>query len=123
MRDLIDFTQPVTVLLLAVLHFIPDDDQPYEIVAHLLDDTAPGSFLAVSHITAEGVSAERSLAAQKVYSSASAPAVPRSREQILGFFDRLEFVRPGLVDINLWPVPSIGPSAPLTFYGGVARKD
>jgi O-methyltransferase involved in polyketide biosynthesis len=120
--ELIDLGQPAAILMFAILHFLPDAEQPYEIVRRFTQAMAPGSYLALSHITDEAVSPETRQAAQQVYQGASAPAVPRSREGIARFFDGLELVDPGLVDINLWPVKALGPGAPLTFYGGVARK-
>jgi hypothetical protein len=122
-RELIDLGEPVAVLMFAILHFLPDDEHPYEVVRSLMQAVAPGSYLAVSHITDEAVSPETSQAAQAVYRGASAPAVPRSREEITRFFDGLELVEPpGVTDINLWPVKAAGHAAPLTFYGGLAKK-
>jgi O-methyltransferase involved in polyketide biosynthesis len=121
-KGLIDFSEPVAVLLFAILHFLPDQDDPHGIVRSLADALAPGSAVAVSHITGEGVEPDRGLAAQKVYQGASAPAIPRSREEISRFFGGLDLVDPGVTDINLWPVQAAGPSAPLTFYGGLAMK-
>jgi SAM-dependent methyltransferase len=121
--ELIDFTKPVAVLLFAVLHFLTDDDQPYEVVRTLADALAPGSALAISHITGDATPQDKALAAEKVYQQASAPAVPRTREDILRFFDGLQLIEPGLTDINQWPAQALSPSAPLVFYGGLARKD
>src|SRR5450756_1416857 len=85
-RGLIDFGEPVALLLFAVLHFLTDAEQPYKVVRSLAEALAPGSAVALSHITGEAIGPEASLAGQKVYQSASAPAVPRSREDITGFF-------------------------------------
>jgi hypothetical protein len=120
--ELIDLGQPAAVLMFAILHFLPDAEQPYETVRRFTQAMAPGSYLALSHITDEAVSPEASQAAQQVYQGASAPVVPRSREGIARFFDGLEVMDPGRVDINLWPKQADGPGAPLTFYGGAARK-
>ncbi len=125
LRRIIDFSQPVAILVLATLHFITDDEHPYEIVRVLRTTVAPGSYLALSHITADRVHADDSRAAREVYASASAPAVPRTREQILRFFDDMELVPPGLVNINSWPATVAqhpGESSRLLMYGGVARK-
>lgn len=121
-QGLFDFSKPVAVLLFAVLHHLTDGDQPDEVIRALTEPLAPGSALALSHITAEAVSPEASQATQQVYQGASVPVVPRSREGIAGFFDGLELMDPGLVDINLWPTKAAVPGAPLTFYGGAARK-
>ncbi len=95
---------------------------PGKIIDNVTEALASGSAVAISHITDEEVEPENGLAAQKVYQGASAPAVPRFREDIMRFFGGLELMDPGVTDINLWPARSIGPAAPLTFYGGVARK-
>jgi len=123
-RELIDFGRPVAVLMFAILHFLPDDEEPYELVRSLTGALAPGSYLAVSHITDEAVSPETSRAAQAVYRGASAPVVPRTREDVTRFFGGLELEPSGVTDINLWPKQEqvIGPAAPLAFYGGVGKK-
>jgi O-methyltransferase involved in polyketide biosynthesis len=124
-QGLLDFSEPVAVLLFAILHFLTDDDQPCEIVRRLTEPLAPSSALSVSHITADGTDPERSQAAQEVYQGASARAIPRSREGITRFFDGLDLLKPGVVDINHWPVKAAAPAAPvapLTFYGGTATK-
>lgn len=123
-REVIDFSQPVAVLLFAILHFVTDAERPSEIISRFTDVMVPGSFLALSHITDEEVEDEDSWAAQQVYQGASAPVVPRSRAQIIRFFDGLEVASPSLVDINHWPgaSPASATLARLLFYGGVARK-
>jgi hypothetical protein len=121
-QGLIDFSKPVAVLLFAILHFLTDAEEPHEVVGSLTETLAPGSAVAISHITGEGIESDKVLAAQKIYQGASAPAIPRSRQNIVRFFDGLELTDPGVTDINLWPGRSPGPEAPLTFYGGVALK-
>jgi hypothetical protein len=103
---LIDFSQPVAVLLFAILHFLHDEDDAHGIVGSLSEALVPGGVVAISHITGEGTEPDKGLAAQKVYQGASAPAIPRSREEITRFFDGLELMDPGVTDINLWPVRS-----------------
>jgi hypothetical protein len=116
-RELIDFSQPVAVLLFAVLHFVPDGDDPRSLLAGFRDVIVPGSALALSHITDE----EAGRAGRAVYQGASAAITPRSRAQIGGFFDGLDLLPPGVVGIGHWPGP--GPAgAALHFYGGVAVK-
>jgi len=124
MRKMIDFSKPVAVLMLATLHFITDDERPGEIIRLLRATMAPGSYLALSHITADEVSPADSQTAQEIYASASAPAIPRTREEILRFFEEMELIPPGLVNINAWPAEAAGhvPRSPLMMYGAVARK-
>ena len=119
----LDLRQPVAVLLFAILHFLTDnDDQPYDVVKALTRHLAPCSALAISHITGDDTPDDRAAAAEKVYQQASAPAVPRTQEGILRFFDGLTLVPPGLTDINHWPTEALTPASPTVFYGGVARK-
>jgi len=118
----LDFSQPVAVLLFAIVHFLTDADKPHEIVRILTRDLAAGSAVAVSHLTGDGTDPARGRAAQEVYQGASAPAVPRSRRDILALFDGLELADPGLTDINLWPARALSPGVPLVFYGGVGFK-
>ena len=124
-QEMIDFSEPVAVLLLAVMHFIGDAERPDEIAGHFKDVMAPGSYLALSHITDEDVQPEHSLAARRVYQRASAPVVPRSRSRIMQFFDGLQIISPGVVDIGSWPghSPRITPATRRLFYGGVAVKE
>lgn len=119
---LLDFSQPVALLLFAILHFVRDDEQPQLIVRTLTEVLAPRSALAISHITGEETEPEKGRAAQQVYQGASAPAVPRSRQEITRFFDGLTLTKPGVVDIADWPQRITGPGTPLSFYGGVATK-
>lgn len=125
-QSLIDFSEPVGLLLSAVLQFISDDDDPWQITNVLRDAIPPGSYLVVSHITHEGDPA-KTRAIEKVYTR----GVPtgggfRSRDEILRFFGGFELVEPGLVFVPQWRPDSPGdlPADPGNFWvlGGVARK-
>jgi hypothetical protein len=120
-RALIDFTRPVGVLFVAVLHFLTDDDKPWEHVAAFRWRVATGSMLAVSHITSDGTPPGVQAAIRDVYAEASAPAVFRTRPQIERFFGGLAQVEPGLVDVGAWRSLRPSPPAPLRFLGGTAR--
>jgi hypothetical protein len=123
-REVIDFSQPLAVLMFAILHFVTEAGRPEKIVDHFKDVMAAGSYLALSHVTDEDVPAEQSRAAQQVYQGASASVVPRSHGQIIQFFDRLTIVEPGLVDVGSWPEPSpvTASATRRLLYGGVAMK-
>ncbi|HEX7162962.1 MAG TPA: SAM-dependent methyltransferase [Trebonia sp.] len=121
-KGLLDFGQPVAVLLFAVLHFLRDDEDPHGAVSCLKEALSSGGALAISHITGEGISPDRSRAAQEVYEGASAPAVPRTRDEITRFFDGLHLVAPGVTDIALWPGKLGEAEIPLSFYGGAGIK-
>ena len=119
---LLDFTRPVGLLLVAVLHFLPDADNPHQIVARLRDALAPGSYLVLSH----GATEDRptvARAAEKVYDQAvAAPLRMRSRAELLPLFEGFELVEPGLVPIPHWrPDPGDQDAAGTgRFLGGLA---
>lgn len=103
-RRLIDFDQPVAILIVAILHFIGDHSDPAGIVRRLRDRMAPGSYLVISHI----VDDPRPHAIGKILTAAGAPPwFPRTREQIQAFFDGFDLIEPGLVLLPHWrpPVP------------------
>jgi hypothetical protein len=83
---LLDFSQPVAVVLGAVLHFIADDEDPYGIVADIMTVLPPGSYLVISHATADG-SGETAADVRALYAASSASAHPRNRIQVERFFD------------------------------------
>ena len=118
--DLMDFSVPVAILLVAVLHFIGDDEDPYGIVDVLKSVMAPGSYLVISHATQDNVSREEALGAMSVYDKASAPIVPRGYGDILKFFDGTELADPGLVNVSEWRSRE-RPMRQL-IYGGAGRK-
>ena len=126
-QGVLDFTQRVGLLLVAVLHFIDDDEDPWRIVATLRDALPSGSYLAVGHATDEGNPAVAQ-AFEKVYNrSVSTQVHVRSRDEILRFFDGFELLDPGLVYIPEWRLdsPADPPGDASRFWGelvGVARK-
>jgi hypothetical protein len=121
---LLDFQRPMAVLLVAVLHFIQDRDDPGAIVATLRDAMAPGSYLAISHATMDVADAEPEVAAKVVraYQRSSSPVTLRSKLEIEAFFGDFELVDPGLQQIHQWRPD--GPVAAVSggIYGGVGRK-
>lgn len=125
-RGLLDFSQPVGLLLVAVLHFLGDAEDPARSVAQLRDALAPGSYLVLAHATNES-RPELTEAAEKVYQS----GVPsrgrtRTRTEIMAFFAGFDLVEPGLVYLPQWRPDAPG-DAPADaekywFLAGVARK-
>lgn len=120
-RRVIDFDEPVALLLVAVLHFLTEAERPEEVVATLRDALPDGSFLVLSHATDDF--ADRS-EAQAVYNNATATLNLRSRSQVERFFDGFELVEPGLVQVPFWRPDAEVPdrSGEIGFYGGVARR-
>ena len=121
---LIDFSQPVGLLLVSVLHFIPDAEDPWRIVATLRDALAPGSYLVICHGTDEGKPAMVQ-AMDKVYNRSVATQISlRSQAEILRFFDGFELVEPGLVYTSLWrPDPADAGPRPLARSGAWPASD
>jgi S-adenosyl methyltransferase len=99
---MIDFSQPVAVMFVAVFHFVTDDQDPWGIVSAMTERLVPGSYLALSHGTLEGRPADVVAAVQERYQNASAPMVARGRDEIARFFDGFELVEPGVVHTTEW---------------------
>jgi hypothetical protein len=93
-RRLIDFSQPVGILLVAVLHFISDDDDPHGLVAQYMDAVPSGSYLALSNATDDRQAPRLSSAAVEIYKSASSTGHLRTHAEVTRFFDGLEIVPP-----------------------------
>ncbi|MFC8536537.1 SAM-dependent methyltransferase [Streptomyces sp. NPDC057249] len=126
---LLDFDRPVALLLVAVLHFIEDSDDPQGAVAALRDMLAPGSLLIVTHAAYEGIplSREEAGGAVGVYRNIRNPLIMRTRDEVARFFDGYDLVEPGLVAMPEWrPENAAAPENedPYAFSGiaGVGRK-
>ncbi|MFG2002147.1 SAM-dependent methyltransferase [Spirillospora sp. NPDC048911] len=121
---MLDFSKPVALLLVATLHFIPDEDDPHGIMAQLRDALAPGSHLALTHASADGVP-DVVAKVVEVYKRTSAPGTPRTQDQVTGLFGDFGMLDPGLVWAPLWrpgrPV-SLEEAVRVWFYAGVGRK-
>ncbi|MBG0850812.1 SAM-dependent methyltransferase [Streptomyces spinoverrucosus] len=103
-EQLIDLKRPVALLLVAILHFVEDVDDPYGAVAQLSDALAPGSMLVLTHASYEGIPLppERAGGAVDVYKDLRNPLIMRSREEIARFFEGYDMVEPGLVPMPVW---------------------
>ena len=113
---MLDFSRPVAVLLLAVLHFVPDNDDPAGIITQLAAALAPGSLIAISHLTADY--APQAIAEATAAYNARVPVQvhPRSRDELAAMCGALPITHPGVVPVNYW-LPSLrespGPAADL----------
>ena len=125
-RDVLDFSQPIALMLVAVLHFIQDEDKPAEIIATLLDALPPGSYLTASHVTGEHVPAVEATDGQRAYQDAGISFQLRDSDEFARLaFTGLELVPPGVVLVSEWRPEGPGPRpqpAEVSCYGGVARK-
>jgi SAM-dependent methyltransferase len=125
LRGLLDLSQPSALLLVAILHFFPDSDEPAALVAELLDALAPGSYVVISHGTTDGQAPNVTEAAGH-YNETTARFQARSRDAIRAFFGDLELVDPGLVLVPTWrphrgTVTRDDPGQ-VAVYGGVGYK-
>jgi O-methyltransferase involved in polyketide biosynthesis len=98
----LDFTQPVAITLLGVVHHIPDSDAAHAIVQRLLDAVPSGSYLVISHTTSTVTGAAMEEAVRLWNEAGSVPIVIRSPKELAGFFERLELVEPGVVSTTRW---------------------
>lgn len=124
-RRLLDFSRPLAVILLAVLHLVPDDGEAGQIVATLGAAAAPGSFMVISHPTNDWLSSAVSDGIEAVTGNLVMPGFFRSRHQIAPWFSGLELLSPGLVAAPAWcPDDPIGAERPEQSFmlAGVGRK-
>ena len=121
----LDFSQPAGLMLLGIVHHIPDTEQAYSIVGHLVAALAPGSFLAINHSTSavHGAAMEEAVAH---WNRVGTPSMTlRTPEQITRFFDGLDLLPPGVVSCSRWRpdlTPAGGEPAEVDEFCGVARK-
>jgi SAM-dependent methyltransferase len=122
--ETLDFASPVALLLLIILHLIPDSDDPYGTVANLVRALAPGSYLVLAHPASDIRAAEMAEMTRRVNRRlAGPPATMRDRAAITRFFDGLELLEPGVVQPQHWrPEPSAPGPSQVTAWCGVARK-
>ncbi|MEW2133166.1 SAM-dependent methyltransferase [Streptomyces sp. NPDC005435] len=125
-KGIVDFGRPVGLSLHALLHFVPDDQEPYDIVRSFMDRLPRGSFLSLTHCTGD-FAPEAWQAIIDTYVQRGTPAQVRTRAEVLGFFEQLELVDPGLVPAHQWrPEVGSGPGVVddrlVSLYAGVARK-
>jgi O-methyltransferase involved in polyketide biosynthesis len=118
----LDFTKPVAILLLAVLHFIPDADDPYAIVRKLMDAVPSGSYLVIVHAPSDRNPEEMAEQTRRYNESGAEFMRPRSQEEILRFFTGLELIGPGVAPLSEWlPEGQAGPASGEA-VAGVGRK-
>jgi O-methyltransferase involved in polyketide biosynthesis len=126
-QRLLDFNKPTAVLFLSVLLFVTDDEEAYRIVRSVRDALVPGSYIAISHPTDDETPWEQGEQAKKLYAAIGTPVNVRSYNLVERFFEGLELVEPGLVQIPLWrPEGSddlfLKDPKLSAYYAGVGRK-
>lgn len=127
-RRLIDFAEPVALLIVSVLPFVPDRANPRELLARYRDHLSAGSYVALSHATVDDASSEAREQVETVaraYDETSDPAAIRTRDEFTGFFDGLHILPPGVVYAPDWrperPVDTDDPARPCN-YAAVGYK-
>lgn len=121
----LDLDRPVGLMLVAIMQYIKDAEDPWDIVRRLLDRLAPGSYLVLSHPAAD-VTAPEVAESMRIYNeraASHASATPRTQKEVERFLDGLEILEPGVVTLTRWrPEPSDGADDTLPMWCAVARK-
>jgi hypothetical protein len=124
-RNLLDLDRPVAILLVAVLHFIADDDDPAALIGRLRDVVPAGSALVISHASREG-QPDLADSHQRLYERTPMPMTMRSRDEITAFFNGFDLVSPGVVPMQEWradkPTDSAEPRLGGVGFAGVGIK-
>jgi hypothetical protein len=126
-KRLLDLSQPVGLFMLLLLHFMPDEWDPAGIVAGYRDVLPAGSYLAVSHVAADGEAKNLGAAVQVYDQNTHNQPFPRTHDEVLSFFAGFDLVEPGLVGCPMWRPDGMGgisddPGINSLPYAGVARK-
>jgi trans-aconitate methyltransferase len=121
--EVLDFTEPVGVVLMAVLQFVPDEDDPYELVRRIMAAVPPGSYLVISHPASDIQAAAMAGMATRLNQLMAQRVKPRTKAEVTAFFDGLNLVEPGVIRCPEWrpdhPEDAAGKS---TMWGAVAEK-
>jgi O-methyltransferase involved in polyketide biosynthesis len=119
----LDFSRPVAVILIAVLHFILDAEDPHAMISRIVADLAPGSYLVIAH-AASDIEADTAAAMARSYNATSSLTItPRDQATVARFFDGMEMTGPGLIPLaQLGSSQDTGASRGLSCYCGIARK-
>jgi len=120
----LDFGRPVAIMLLAILHYIPDLAEARRIVARLVDAVPSGSYVTISHAASDiSPEAMAEMIRRMNQHLAEGNHVGRTREVVASFFDGLDLLDPGVVKVTEWrPESAVEAEGPTSLWGGVARK-
>jgi trans-aconitate methyltransferase len=123
-QQTLDFSRPVAVLLIAVLHFILDEEDPHLLISRMMADLAPGSYLVIAHAASDIQPSTAAAMAQSYNATSSLTITPRDRDTVGRFFDGLEMVGPGLMPLDQWrgSGPASTAESGLSCYCGIGRK-
>ena len=119
----LDFSRPVAIMLIAVLHLILDRDDPYDLVDQLVDAVVPGSCVVISHAASDLDTGAMISMTNRLNELMAQQAVPRTHREVAAFFAGLDLVEPGLVRIPEWRPASVSDTAVRAqMWGAIGRK-
>jgi hypothetical protein len=118
----LDFSRPVAIMLMAILHAIGDDDDPYQIVAKLMDAVPPGSYLALSHVASDIDPELIAEATARLNQLSHQHFTLRDHAQVLRFFDEVKLLEPGVVRVEEWRASDLETLHRSAMWGGVGHK-
>jgi hypothetical protein len=122
--EVLDFSRPVAIMLVAILQHIGDQDDPYGIVARLAASVPSGSYLTLSHPARDIQAAAMAEIADRMNEMVAETVTFRTRAEVLRFFDGFELVEPGMVPVPQWrPASDLEAASPTVMWGGVGRKN
>jgi hypothetical protein len=121
--DTLDFSQPVAIMLIAVMHFVGDDAEASAIMNRLTAACVPGSYVALSHVASDIDAEQQTEMVRRLNESVAEKVTMRDRAAVTRLFDGLEAVEPGVVRVSDWrPDSDLEAATPTGLWGGVARK-
>jgi S-adenosyl methyltransferase len=121
--DVLDFSQPVAVMLVAILHFVSEDEDPAGIISRLMAEMPPGSSLTITHVPSDMHATAMKAMGDRLNRLLAQRSTYRSREQVTKLFEGLELAEPGVVPIQEWrPATPEEAGAAAAMWGGVAFK-
>jgi hypothetical protein len=119
----LDFSRPVAIMLIAILHLILDRDDPYDLVSQLVHAVVPGSYVVISHVASDIDTGAMISMANRLNELMAQQAVPRTHREVAAFFAGLDLLEPGLVRVPEWRPASVSDSAVRAqMWGAVGRK-
>ena len=119
----LDFSQPIALMLVAILHFVADQDDPYGIVRTLVDALPPGSMVTITHPCSDVDTAGTAGAAREFNDRAAENVTLRRKDEVARLFEGLELVEPGIVQVQFWrPDSELESTLHTSVWAGVARK-
>ncbi|MGD0699504.1 MAG: SAM-dependent methyltransferase [Trebonia sp.] len=123
-QQTLDFSRPVAVLLIAVVHFLLDEEDPHRLISAIMADLAPGSYLVIAHAASDIEAGTAAAMARSYNATSSLTITPRDRATVSRFFDGLEMTGRGLLPLAQWwgTGPAVTSGSGLSCYCGIARK-